>query len=240
MVRHENRHDREADGAIQWRLPRQKRQFTFLKYGGDTSTDRDWIDHIRKGSNKTRFQYCQNSCNTFLYIRAIQEHTGGDVIELMGDVATPFNRKQFHFYRGCSFNLKSILEARRIGGGKESREGRQTVFFTPLDPFGRKFQVDLSKPGKVHNKTGWKRAQDAVYWIQGTRKRYNIWANAIIAFKTVPPDCIERVISHKGETTFFQRLSAPRPVPRIILKNALNQQRSSSSSSKVTWKASGN
>ena len=55
--------------------------------------------------------------------------------ELMGQVAIPFNWKQFLFHRGCSFNLKSILDAALIAGGKESKEGRQTVFFTPLDPW---------------------------------------------------------------------------------------------------------
>ena len=38
---------------------------------------------------------------------------------------------QFVLHRGCSFNLKSVLEAGLIAGRKESREGRQTVFFAP-------------------------------------------------------------------------------------------------------------
>ena len=55
--------------------------------------------------------------------------------ELMGHVAFLFTWKQFLFHRGCSFNLKSILEMGLIAGEKESREGRQTVSFTPLDPW---------------------------------------------------------------------------------------------------------
>ena len=35
-----------------------------------------------KGRNKTRLQYCKNSYDDLLYIRAIQGHTGGDVIAL--------------------------------------------------------------------------------------------------------------------------------------------------------------
>ena len=131
LVRHENRHDREADGAIHWRLTSQKLKFAFLKYGGDTFTDRDWIHHIWKGSNKTRFQCCQNSCNNLLYIRVVQRHIGGNLIkaELMGRVAISINCNQF-FHRGCSFFQKSILEAGFVAGRKESREGRNCVLFS--------------------------------------------------------------------------------------------------------------
>ena len=80
-----------------------------------------------EGSSKTRFQYCNNSCNDLLCIRTKQGHTGGDVIalELMGNVATLFKRKEFIFNRGCSFNLKSIFHARLIaGGGKQRRDDK--------------------------------------------------------------------------------------------------------------------
>ena len=83
-----------------------------------------------------------------------------------------------------------------------------------------KIQGDLSKPRKVHNETKWKRAQDAVYWPRHKKRE----SHAFIAYKTVPPDCIERVISQKGETTLYQRLSTPRPALNIILKNAQNRQ----------------
>ena len=166
-----NRRHREADGAFRWRLIRQKLKFTFLKQGGDAFTDRDLINNIWKGSSKTRFKYCQNSCGILLYIRALQGHIGRDLIEaeVMGHVAIPFKWKQFLFHRGCSFNLKSILVAGLVAGRKESREGRQTVGFTHLDPWRNEieeqFQGDMSKPRRVHCKTEWKRVQDAMYWI---------------------------------------------------------------------------
>ena len=64
----------------------------FGKEGGDTFSDTDWVNQMWKGNNKTRFQYCKNSCAAPLHIRAIQGHTGGDMIapELMGHVAIPF------------------------------------------------------------------------------------------------------------------------------------------------------
>ena len=57
-------------------------------------------------------------------------------------------------------------------------------------------------------------------------------SHAIIAHKTVPPDCIEGVISQKVETSLYQRHSTPRPPPRIILSVL------GISNSKVIWEAS--
>ena len=58
---------------------------------------------------------------------------------------------------------------------------------------------------------------------QGIREGLTFWqtrSQAIIVHDSVPPDCIEKVISEKGEKTWNQRLSTPRPAPRNILKNA--------------------
>ena len=54
--------------------------------------------------------------------------------EMMGHVLRPLNRKEFVFHRGCSFNLKSILGAELIAEGREGRESRHTIFFTPFEP----------------------------------------------------------------------------------------------------------
>ena len=66
---------------------------------------------------------------------AIQGHTRGEVIEpeMMGHVLIHHNWKEFVFHRGCSFNQKSILCAGLIAGGREGRDTRYTVFFTPVN-----------------------------------------------------------------------------------------------------------
>ena len=81
LVRHENSRERETDGAIHWKFKSPKLRFKFRSDGGSNFTDRDWINFIWKGSNRTKFQYCQNSCNKLLYIRTIQGHTGGEMIQ---------------------------------------------------------------------------------------------------------------------------------------------------------------
>ena len=101
----------------------------FLKDGRDTFSETDWINHVWNGSRKTLFEYCKNSCNDLLYVRAFQRHTGGDTIalELMGHVAIHFTWKGFLFHRGCSFNFEVNLTRRTHRWWKESKEGRQTV-----------------------------------------------------------------------------------------------------------------
>ena len=54
-----------------------------------------------------------------------------------------------------------------IPGGKESDKGRETVFFTPLNPFGgdddeEEPRDDYTVPQKVHYHSHWKHNQDAV------------------------------------------------------------------------------
>ena len=54
----------------------------FQKSGGRKFSDTDWLQHIYEGSNKMRFQYRMNSRNSLLYIRAIQGHTGVNLMSL--------------------------------------------------------------------------------------------------------------------------------------------------------------
>ena len=144
--------------------------------------------------------------------------------ELMGHVAIPFKWKEFRFRRGCSYDVQSILRSGLIAAGRESKEGRQTIFFAPLNPLGdnpdeEEPSDDLSKPGKVHYHSMWKNTQDAVYCINVAPR-----SHTIIVYSSVPADCIYRVICQKGERTLFERLSTPRPTPKIVLKSAWQPQ----------------
>ena len=102
--------------------------------------------------------YCIDSKKSLLSIRTIQGHAGGNLIapEFMGHVAIPYKWKEFLFHPGCSFDVTSILKSGVITEGREkSREGRQTVFFTPLNLFGDNPDEehptnDLSSQRKVH------------------------------------------------------------------------------------------
>ena len=138
LVRRDDQHEKGNRRRCSLEINGSKTVKSVQKAGGQNFSDSDWLQRIFKGSNKTRFQYCKNSRDVLLYSQATQRHTGGNVIapELMGHVAIPFKWKEFLFYRGCSFDVTSILKSGLIAEERESKEGRQTIFFTPLNLFG--------------------------------------------------------------------------------------------------------
>ena len=92
LVHREDQDERETDGAVHRNSAVPKLRKTFQKFKGRKFSDTDGLQHIYEGSNQMRFQYCMNSKKkTLLLIRAIQGHTGGNLIapELMGHCAVP-------------------------------------------------------------------------------------------------------------------------------------------------------
>ena len=125
--------------------------------GKHCTSQEDENYRIRIGSNtsmkdvtKWGSSVAWNSSISYCIFRVIQGHNGWNMKapELMGHVATPFEWKEFLFHRGCSFNVTSILKTRLIAGGRESKQGRQAIFFTPLNPFGD--NPDEEQPSDDH------------------------------------------------------------------------------------------
>ena len=140
----------------------------------------NWVEHLYRGRHKTRFEICFYADDELMYIRAIQGHSGGMVIqpELMNYVLIPClipcTWKQFIYHMGRARDRYSIAEAGLVAGGKGNTEGRQTIFFTLLDPYHSdaseaESSTDFSKPRKVHYQTHWRPEQHAVYWINLSR-----------------------------------------------------------------------
>ena len=102
----------ETDGAVHWNSWVQNCGEHFRRPEDKKFSDTDWLQHVDEGSNKMRFQDCENSINSLMYVRAIQGHTGGNLVapELMGHVTIPYRWKEFLLHRGCSFDITSILK----------------------------------------------------------------------------------------------------------------------------------
>ena len=140
------------------------------------------------------------------------------------------------FHRGCSFNINSIHEKGLIAGEEQSKEARQTIFFTRLNPFGENPDEEAPSDGftilrKVHHHSNWKHDQDAVCWVNLSRAQdqgLRFWkkkSSAIIVHNPVSAACISGVISQIGDPTLSERLSTPRPVPKVTLgSNCQTQQ----------------
>ena len=116
-----------------------------------------------------------------------------------------------------------------------SRRCSAAIWPTPLSPqdsrVKKNSKVDQPKPRKAHHKTEWKTRPGRCpldSFGQGTRRRTNVLAEKISrhyrSLFSAALIATKKSVSQKGEQTLYQRLSTPRPAPRIILKNVWNQQ----------------
>ena len=182
--------------------------------------------------HKKRFQYCTDSSGTILYLRALQGHSGRNLIDpsLQDNVIIQSNFFQYIYHVGCAINLHSIINSGLIPGG-QNLNNRQTVFFLPLDPMDKNHKdpdtIDLNKPRHAqYMHKEWKKHQNTVYWVdinlalRKGLKFYQTRSNAIILHKTHPAYCIPKVVRMEtGEVIFEKVYASPRPPPKISLKH---------------------
>ena len=102
----------------------------FQKAEGQNFSDSDWLSIFAKEATKRGSSIARIQKFLLVYSCPFKGHIGGNLIapELMGHVAIPYKWKKFLFHRGCSLHVTSILRSGLIGGGREGKEGRQTIF----------------------------------------------------------------------------------------------------------------
>ena len=187
------------------------------------------------GGSKRRYQYCSDDSVRILYLRALQGHSGSNLIDptLQDNVVIGTGIFHFIYHIGCAFNLHSIINNGLIPGGQDLSR-RQTVFFLPIDPRDENHKdpehIDFSVPRRaryVHS--AWKRHQDAVFWVDidlAIREGltfYHTRSNAIILQGTLPAYCIPKVERLKtGEVLYERRYLSPRPPPKTSLRHDHN------------------
>ena len=153
---------------------------------------------------KRRYQYCTDVSGTIVYLRALQGHSGRNLIDLSLQDNVVIQSGFFHhtYHIGCAFNRHSIINNGIMPGGQNSSK-RQTVFFLPIDPRDKEHKdpekIDLNVPRRaqyLHN--AWKKHQDAVYWVDidlAIRKGltfYQTRSNAIILQGILPAYCMPK------------------------------------------------
>ena len=134
LLRHNQTLQREEDGAIEF----YKIKFYLRNHHSQIQV---WSDDRWKaclaagGGSKRRYQYCSDISGTILYLRALQGHSGRNLIDPLVQDNVIIQRGLFHhiYHIGCAFNLHSIINKGFILGGQDSCR-RQTVFFLPIDP----------------------------------------------------------------------------------------------------------
>ena len=158
-----------------------------------------------------------NAMKTILYLRALQGHSGRNIIDPSLQDNVIFQRGFFqHIYHiGCAFNLHSIINNGLIPGGQNSSK-RQTVFFLPIDPRDKGHKdpdvIDLNVPRRAqYLHSAWKKHQDAVFWVDidlAIRKGltfHQTRSNAIILQETLPAYCIPKVVRLKTGEVFIRK-----------------------------------
>ena len=103
-------------------------------------------------------------------MRAIQGHSGGNKVDpsLQDNVEFPFDWIECIYHVGSSHDCDSIIKSCLIGGRKDTKEARQTVLFTAVDPVNEPQEdepYDVRKARQVPYRTTWKVFINAVYWI---------------------------------------------------------------------------
>ena len=135
----------------------------FETEGAGVLLDSQCLKH--QGSKKPRFLYCLDSIEILMKICAIQGYSRGTLVdpELLNYVVIPLGWKEYLYHVGGSFTMHSITQAGLIAAGKDTKESRQTVRFTALDPWSDELDEkyeDLTKPRMQVRVT-----PDALYWI---------------------------------------------------------------------------
>ena len=184
------------------------------------------------GGYKKRFHYCTDPSGEILYLRALQGHSGRNLIDptLQDNVLIPNNFFQYIYHVGCAINLHSIMNSGLIPGG-QNLSNRQTVFFTAVNPMNKEHKdpekVDLKAPRLArYLQTPWKKHQNKVYWVdirlaqKKGLKFYQTRSNAIILYNTLPAYCIQKAIKMEtGEIIYEKVNESPRPPPKISYKD---------------------
>ena len=232
ILRHNQKLHREQDGAVQfYKIKFHLRDCSLPIHNW---SDNRWLACLAAGGGpKRRYQYCSDSLGSIIYLRALQGHSGDNIIDLaMQDhVLIAPGVFPYIYHVGSNFNNSSILSSGLIPGGQDLSR-RQSVFFLLVYPRDENHRdpetIDYSLPRRArYVQNTWKKHQDTVFWIdidlglinEGL-KFYQTRSNAIILQGVLPPSCIVRAERLKGGEPLYKRqYLSLRPPPKISLKH---------------------
>ena len=204
------------------------------------------------GGPKRRYQYCSYYLGSIIYFRALQGHSGSNLIDptLQDNVLIGPGIFPCIYHVGSNFNLHSIISNGLIPGG-QNLSRRQSVFFLLVDPRKEDHKgpeyIDYSAPRLArYLQNAWKRHQDTVFWVDidlGIREGllfYQTRSNAIILQGTLPAHCIVRAERlRNGEKLYEKQYLSLGPPPKISLKHDLNWSKGKDQGSTVEHRSLG-
>ena len=132
LLRHNQTLQREDGGAIEFST-KSNSIFEIIihkyKFGLMIGGKLVWQ---QEEARKEDIQYCSDDSGRILYLRALQGHSGSNLIDPMWQDNVVIGSGIFHYiyHIGCAFNLHSTNNNGLIPGG-QGLSRRQTVFFLP-------------------------------------------------------------------------------------------------------------
>ena len=245
LLRHNQKLHREEDGAIQfYKIKFHLRDNHPQKQ--NWSDDR-WIACLAAGGgSKRRYQYCSDYLGSIIYLRALQGHSGSNLID-------PTLQRQcvdwtwnIPLHLPCGKQFQSSFNYQKWTGTWRSEFEQKTIcVLLPVDPRKEDHKdpeyIDYSAPRLArYLQNARKRHQDTVFEIDidlGIREGlmfYQTRSNAIILQGTLPAHRIVRAERLKnGEKLYENQYLSPRPPPKISLKHDLNWSKGNDQGSTV-------
>ena len=180
------------------------------------------------GGPKKRFQYClnPNSSEHFLYFRAIQGHSGGNLVdlELQDNVPLTDDFTEYICHIGNISETHSII---RSGGVPEEEvsKGKDNLCFylkrtrwtmtrvwRKLQAKDRYIQKYLETSSKLSILVQFELAQKRELQFYQTR------SHAIVLYNKLPAVCFEKAICMKTKEELYHKVYLSPRLPRVVLK----------------------
>ena len=81
------------------------------------------------GGARMRFQYCTDASGTIVSFRALQGHSGRNLVDpsLQDNVVIQSGLFQYIYHIGCAFNLHSIINSGLLPGGQSSNKTHRSL-----------------------------------------------------------------------------------------------------------------
>ena len=208
---------REDDGAVRFDEIMEKFK---AKFDGTSQWPiDDWITCLAKGGGpKKRFQCClnPNSSKHFLYFKAIQGHSGGNLVDpaLQDNVLLPEDFTEYICHVGNASEIHSKASSGLIPGGRSLKRERQSVLFTVVntmddDQIMEEIRSDSDKPRIAPYKNTWRPHQKYSVLVQFEARSeermqfYQARSHAVVLNDTLPAISIEKAVCMKTKEDLF-------------------------------------
>ena len=142
--------------------------------------------------------------STFEQFKAILEENQVDPAR-QDNVLFPSGFAGYIYHVGSSHDMHSIVQSGLILVGKDVKRGRQTVFFTTVNPMfahpHKQRAYDVTKPRVAVYQQNWKKHQNTLCWanLRVAQKKGLTFdqtrSNAILLVNTLPAACILKVVA---------------------------------------------